>query len=486
MAGAGMSVALVCSLVACTGPEAEWAAEAEQYFADIHVSWNSGFTNLGTFFAPDAVIDIHPLTGRPQAAGRAEGVADLRESFPGRGAEARAEEPPYLSVDGAIDASRVRYTEAVVPQAPVYEFAGTSGAIRMSWTGSVQGGELNAGLRRDPVDRVVEDFLRMWADSGQASPDVYAADAVLRDTLHEVSLAGSQISDAAAAGRAPISLRGASLREIPDGEGPAVYALHDPNVADQPLDMVVILLDLPGEGDCQPHVGVALWLDDEGRITREERYHRVDSVRACLDTKDLPSGWWQSLAPRAAQVTGTVAVAGNEVTMWNGTPEREALLRWALQRFADAGMPAPAPSSVTFLPPVADPWTAYDFERGAPDLVLPSTAEGCDAEGCQEWPASERAFALTELAHRWVADAGSLDRLAGFAEARGLEWAGREAPQSSAAMDLAVATVAWGLMDQPYAPPDTLAGRTCDQIAADFQALTQASTAGAACLPAGG
>ena len=99
-----------------------------------------------------------------------------------------------------------------------------------------------------------------------------------------------------------------------------MYALHDPNVADQPLDMVVLLLDLPGEGACQPHVGVALWLDDEGRITREERYHRVDSVRACLDTKDLPSGWWQSLAPRAAQVTGTVAVAGNEVTVWNGTP----------------------------------------------------------------------------------------------------------------------------------------------------------------------
>ena len=111
-----------------------------------------------------------------------------------------------------------------------------------------------------------------------------------------------------------------------------------------------------------------------------------------------------------------------------------------------------------------------------PDLVLPSTAEGCDAEGCQEWPAPERAFALTELARRWVASAASLDRLADFAEARGLEWAGRGAPQSSAAMDLAAATVAWGLMDQPYDLPDTLAERTCDQLAADFQALTQAST----------
>jgi hypothetical protein len=296
-----------------------------------------------------------------------------------------------------------------------------------------------------------------------------------------VSLTGSQIDDAAAAGRAPLGLRGASLREIPDGEGPAVYV-----VPDQPLPLVVLLLDLPGEGACQPHVGAALWLDDEGRIAREERYHRVDSVRACIDTQDLPGGWWQSLARPAAHVTGTVAVAGNEVTVWTGTPEREALLRWALQRFADAGLPAPAPTSVTFLPPVADPWTAYDFDRGASDLVLPSTAEGCDAEGCQQWPATERAFALTELARWWTASAASIDRLSDFAQARGLEWAGRRAPHSEPAKGQAAAIVTWGLMDQPYDQPDTLTGRTCDQLAADFQVLTQASPAGAACPRTGG
>ena len=83
---------------------------------------------------------------------------------------------------------------------------------------------------------------------------------------------------------APLGLRGATLREIPDGDGAAVYALHNPFVPDQPLHMVVLLLDLPGDGACEPHVGAALWLDDQGRITREERYHRVDSVRSCLDT----------------------------------------------------------------------------------------------------------------------------------------------------------------------------------------------------------
>jgi hypothetical protein len=481
-----MAAALICSLAACSGPDTEWATEAEQYFADIHTSWNSGFANLGTFFAPEATIDTHTLTGRPLAVGRTAGVADLREHFQGDDLNARAEEPIYLSADGAIDPSRFHPVGLTVPQAPVYEFAGTSGATRMTWTGSERGGVRIMDLRPEPVDRVVEGYLRMWTGQGPPTPEIYAAGAVLRDTLHEVSLTGSQIGDAAAAGRAPLGLRGASLREIPDGEGPAVYALHNPWVADQPLDMVVLLLDLPGEGDCQPHVGVALWLDDEGRITREERYHRVDSVRSCVETEDLPGGWWESLTRPTAHVTGTVAVAGNEVTVWNGTPQREALLRWALQSFADAGLPAPAANSVIFLPPVADPWTTYGFEPGTPDLVLPSTAEGCDAEGCQEWPTPERAFALTELARRWTASAAALDRLADFAEARGLEWAGRGAPESSAAMDLAAATVTWGLMDQPYDPPDTVAGRTCDQLAADFQVLTQASTAGAACTPPGG
>jgi hypothetical protein len=326
----------------------------------------------------------------------------------------------------------------------------------------------------------------MWTSPGRAPAGVYAAGAVLRDTLQGVSLTGSQISDAAAAGDAPLGLRGASLREIPGGQDAAVYALHNPWVADQPLDMVVLLLDLPGDGACQPHVGVALWLDDDGRITREERYHRVDAVRACLDMKGLPSGWWQSLSRPTATVTGTVAVAGNEVTIWNGTPQREGLLRWALQRFADAGLPAPAPTSVTFLPPVADPWTAYGFDPGTPDLVLPSTAAGCDAQGCRDWPSPERAFALSALARHWTATDASLARLAVFAEAHGLAWAGGGVAQSQPAVELAAATVAWGLMDQPYDVADAIAGSTCEQLAADFQALTRAITAGAACPPSGG
>ena len=164
VAGAGVAVCLMGSLAGCSGPEAEWAGEAEQYFSDILVSWNSGFANLGTFFAPEATIDTHTLTGRPLAVGRTAGVADLREHYQGDDLNARAEEPIYLSADGAIDPSRHYFgpTEVAVPQAPVYEFAGTSGATRMTWTGSKQSGQMIKGLRPDPVDRVVEGYLGMW------------------------------------------------------------------------------------------------------------------------------------------------------------------------------------------------------------------------------------------------------------------------------------------------------------------------------------
>jgi hypothetical protein len=486
VAGVSVVVCLVGTLAACSGPEVEWGAEAEQYFAGIHASWSSGFANLGTFFAPEATIDTHTLTDEGPVPGPDAGVAILRDHWDGGGPESDADEPPYLSVDGAIDPSRWVDDTFTVPQAPVYEFAGAAGATRMTWTGSERCGVEIVGLRPEPVDRVVADYLRTWTEPGQPSPGSYAAGAVLRDTLHEVSLTGSQISDAAAAGDTPLGLAGASLREIPGGQGPAVYAQHNPWLPDQPLDMVVLLLDLPGDGACQPHVGVALWLDGEGRITREERYHRVDSARACLDTKDLPSGWWESLPPPAAQVTGSVAVTGNEVTVWNGTPQREALLGWALQRFAETGLPAPAPTSVTFLPPVADPWTTYDFEPGTPNLVLPSTAQGCGTEGCDAWPTEARVFTLTELARAWVTSDISWTRLKNFAQAYGLDWEDSDVPEPQPVVDLATAIVTWGLMDQPYDPPDTLAEFTCDQLAADFQALTLASTAGAACPPAGG
>ena len=67
-------------------------------------------------------------------------MAFLREFFGAGGVESDADEPPYLSADGAIDPSRWFDDLFTVPQAPVYEFASTFGATRMTWTGSSDSG----------------------------------------------------------------------------------------------------------------------------------------------------------------------------------------------------------------------------------------------------------------------------------------------------------------------------------------------------------
>jgi hypothetical protein len=236
-------------------------------------------------------------------------------------------------------------------------------------------------------------------------------------------------------------------------------------------------------GACEQGVkGIYTYTLQNDQFTQTATDEPCDPRRSAYDGVTYTA---EKLPPRPP-VTGTVTVAGNEVIVRNGTPQRDGLLRWALQRFADTGLPAPAPTSVTFAPPVADPWTTYGFDPDGPNLVLPSTAEGCPDEGCDAWPPAERVFALTELARLWAASDTSWTRLREFAQAHGLDWEDFDDPESQPVVDLATAIVTWGLMDQPYDRPETLAGRTCDQLAADFLALTQASTAGAACPPPGG
>ena len=125
-----------------------------------------------------------------------------------------------------------------------------------------------------------------------------------------------------------------------------------------------------------------------------------------------------------------MAVAGNEVTVWNGTPQREVLLRWALQRFADAGLPAPAPTSVMFLPPVADPWTTYGFEPGDPGPGPAQHRGGLRRRGLPGVAGPGTGLHPHRAGPPLGGHRRPLDRLAGFAEARRLEWAGRGAPQS--------------------------------------------------------
>ena len=102
-----------------------------------------------------------------------------------------------------------------------------------------------------------------------------------------------------------------------------------------------------------------------------------------------------------------MTAGGLEVAIWNGTPDPSPLIMWALQRFADAGLPPPIPTSVTFLPGGEDPWLDHGFEEGttAPDLALPFPAsDACLDSACTQWRTTAKVALLHQLAHVYLSD----------------------------------------------------------------------------------
>ena len=74
----------------------------------------------------------------------------------------------------------------------------------------------------------------------------------------------------------------ATLHEIPGGGGPAYYLGGEQSrLAAKKVDWMVMLLSVDDGSGCPGDMAVALSLDDEQRITHEERYHRVDSLGRC-------------------------------------------------------------------------------------------------------------------------------------------------------------------------------------------------------------
>jgi hypothetical protein len=486
--------ALALGLTACGGGEPEWAADAEAYVEALHAAYATGYTNVVQFYTEDAAVDLRSIanydgTGR---GGFAQVLRDVRQDAPpalGGGdpvdqAPFSADEPIYLSREGVLDPfadeelSRLHATSVL--------FVTPDGINHDIWTGSALAYDLYADVPQADLEAIANDYLKAWAGQDASTVEaLYAEQAHLGDSLTGLELVGGdRIARAVSSPPQGGGLAGATVHDLPENDGPALYANGPFSHRPEEIDRLVMLLEVPGDGDCPGQVGVVLWLDAEQRITREERFHRVDAWRRCADEDQLTSGWWDSITlpdPRAFTRTGEVIVNGQSVALWNGTPQREQLLRWALQQFSDVGLPPPLPTSVTFAPFDDDPWATHGFVRGAPDLVLPDSAPGCPPSGCDSWPADQRAVALDELSRRWLVADAPLTAMDEFADAHDLVWNGPDDPQSTPAADQAAATIAWGLMDEPYGMPEAIAARSCQELAADYGILTRARTAGEAC-----
>ena len=128
--------------------------------------------------------------------------------------------------------------------------------------------------------------------------DLYADGAVLRDSIAGITVNGA--AAIAALGGVPADqggLPGAALRAFSDNT--------DASFINGPSQFV-LLLDVGDEGSCPGPVAVVLDLDEQGLITHEERYHRIDALRRCLPADDRPTGWWSRCGSRRRRTSGSL------------------------------------------------------------------------------------------------------------------------------------------------------------------------------------
>ena len=300
-------------LVGCSPPEQPWAAPAEDFFAGFHEAQRTGLSNAAPFYAPDVSVDMRGCRGvAGMTQGRAAWVPEMRDSWmdmlqtPG---SMVADEPVYLSLGGAVDPVRLddgwdeRFSTAYV-----YTVSG-SGITSQSWQGSVLLGDIYDVLNPATFTGWVDGYVAAWSSGEPAAVGaLYAEGAVVRDTMAGLRLEGATAIGAAASGPASGgALPAAVLHTIPEDGGPAAYATGDPWV-----NRRVLLLTVDDGGGCPGEMAVAVWLDGEDRIVREERYHRVDALRRCSDPEALPAGWWDAVTvPGPPRIRKTGAGGGS-------------------------------------------------------------------------------------------------------------------------------------------------------------------------------
>lgn len=140
------------------------------------------------------------------------------------------------------------------------------------------------------------------------------------------------------------------------------------------------------------------------------------------------------------------------------TPKEQAIVRWALDRFHDAGLQLPD-LDIAFPATCAGKAGLYYFGR--------RYAEFCNI--------SER-IAVHEFAHAWDDTSGAVDRAA-FLELRGLLvwYAGTKIPWQEQGAEHLAHIVAWGLMNVGTRSTHGLPHNSDRELTAAFRMLTDGS-----------
>lgn len=477
---------------ACTtapGSGAPVLSAAEKWFAAYHDALRQGVFNIGSFYAVDAHVDLTslgmPLTNTREDALKAIGRAFI--SFPDR-----AQEPGdlYVSGSGAVEAAPIKEPSVDANRLVAIDEFDATGLAAQTFAKS----ELawRDGSSDDPRTLEVHILARDWATawshgSADAVGRLYAPNAVLTDDLMGVRAeSGDEVGALAATRTGSGGLPRATIDQLPGLSGPAVFVVASTGFDyTEPMQSMVMLVTADGGEGCPGHMAVVLDLDEQGRIARETRYHRIDTLSRCVgEASGDPSTtrWWDSISIPAAVTkiqTNVLTLNGEDVVMFNSTPALEEVFVWAANRFAEAGLAPPIVTEVAFYD------RRLDMCTGINGFTLGTTLSLCFVEGSTIGNSAEytdwkmaRSTTLHELGHVWMSARGRggpvpPEVTERFTEQAGLPtWADTADVWQDRGVELAASTIAWALMDEPVVHPRFADRFTCSELEDLFTTLT--------------
>ena len=487
-----VTLALVLS-TGCTSPPGlgppGGPSRAEEWFAAYHDALRQGAFNVGPFYADDARIDLTTIEG-PQVTGRESVLQTIGGAFvPFRN---QTPEPGalYLSRMGAVEAAPIKGPAEDPNRLLAIDTFGAQGMTSqvfalsvLAWRERQQGDP-----RMLAVQTVAQDWATAWSSaSATAVADLYAPTATLTDDLMGVrTQSHDEITALTGMPAESGGLDQVTLDPLPDASGPPIFVVTPPGERhSDPMRSMAMLVTADAGDRCPGHLAVVLELDEQGRITHEQRYHEVDTLTRCIEAGpgDAEAGprWWDAVTipPAVAKIqTGSLSLNGRYVDMFNSTPGLDGLITWAADRFTAADLTPPTVTEVSFY------GEHLDVCKGIHGLATGTTLALCfvdktactDPATCTQWTAQAKSTALHELGHMWVwagLDAHNIDddTTRRFTKQAGLPtWADTDHEWKDRGMELAASTISWALTDDPFVHP-YFADR-CTEMGSLFTTLT--------------
>jgi hypothetical protein len=477
-----VAVTAACSVTGHSDRDGDvWAGNVDRWLRNSQAALRAGIPNLSAFLSPDVVID-HSGTAEGHAVGR-DAALSLYRVLQLRDPDRALRLPAYVSPAGAVVLSHWALPPPVRGQdAALAMTFSAAGLQRQESALSVDSGRRRlatwrtGALARDwrPLEVIADRYVSAWSEGDRgAATALYDSAVAVHDRLQ-----GMRVDGLGSVLRRLDTTTDMQLDRLPNAGGPAVFGVTTP-LRDS-FDQAVLLVTVNDDGNCPGHVAVVLELGPTGKVTSEERYHRLDDARRCLDPSGRPGGWWDRLnvpAPIPLERTGSVRAGRAVIEIWNGTAELRQLIGWALDRYTHAGMPLPRPESITFYPAAPEQCSGYAGLASGPRLTEINLCFGaeqaCPRGTCPPWSERSRHLVLHELAHTWMSQYLDDARRQRYVEAVDMRWWDRDDPWDRRAIERAAETIAWGL-DAERAPVREFGSPSDERLAEEFRLLTAA------------